>query len=171
MDEEGTDPDGNVQDRRGTVSLLSGPAPEFRRFADRDAEIEGVAEWLRRLAEEKGVKAGEVAVFYRSENEYEQAFEAVAKSPFAGASPGPKLCPMWDAKGLEYRAVVVMACDSDVIPSPERIAAADLVTGLDEIYETERNLLYVACTRARDYLLVTCAGVPSEFLLDLDPAR
>lgn len=24
--------------------------------------------------------------------------------------------------------------------------------------------------RARDYLLVTCAGVPSEFLLDLNPA-
>ena len=170
MDEEGTDPDGNVQDRRGTVSLLSGPAPEFRRFADKDAEIEGVAEWLRLLAEEKGVKAGEVAVFFRSENERDRAKSAIARSPFAKALPPPKLCPRWDAKGLEYRAVVVMACDSDVIPSPERIAEADLVTGLGEIYETERNLLYVACTRARDYLLVTCAGVPSEFLLDLNPA-
>lgn len=57
--------------------------------------------------------------------------------------------------------------DNDVIPSPERLAEADLVAGLDEIYETERNLLYVACTRARDYLLVTSAGTPSEFLLDM----
>ena len=54
-----------------------------------------------------------------------------------------------------------------MIPSPERLAEADLVAGLDEIYETERNLLYVACTRARDYLLVTSAGTPSEFLLDM----
>ena len=169
MDAEGTDPDGNVQDRRGTISLLSGPVPEFRRFADTTAERDGVAEWLRRLHEEKKIKSGEVAVFFRSENERQRACDAVMHSPFANELPAPKLCPMWDAKGLEYRAVVVMACDSDVIPSPERIAEADLVTGLDDIYETERNLLYVACTRARDFLLVTCAGTPSEFLLDLEP--
>lgn len=74
---------------------------------------------------------------------------------------------MFAAKGLEYRAAVVMACDNGVIPSPERLAEADLVAGLEEIYNTERNLLYVACTRARDYLLITCGGVPSEFLLDM----
>lgn len=37
-----------------------------------------------------------------------------------------------------------------------------------EVYDTERNLLYVACTRARDYLLITSAGIPSELLLDMD---
>lgn len=41
------------------------------------------------------------------------------------------------------------------------------MAGLEEIYDTERNLLYVACTRARDYLLITSAGVPSELLLDM----
>ncbi|MEO5680141.1 MAG: 3'-5' exonuclease [Acidimicrobiales bacterium] len=30
--------------------------------------------------------------------------------------------------------------------------------------EAERNLFYVACTRARDALLVTSSGVPSPFL-------
>ena len=34
-------------------------------------------------------------------------------------------------------------------------------------YNTERNLLYVACTRARDYLLVTGVKPASEFLDDL----
>ena len=62
---------------------------------------------------------------------------------------------MFRAKGLEYRAAAVMGCDNDVIPSPERLAEADLVAGLEEIYDTEHNLLYVACTRARDYLLVS----------------
>jgi ATP-dependent exoDNAse (exonuclease V) beta subunit len=38
---------------------------------------------------------------------------------------------------------------------------------LEEVYNTERQLLYVACTRARDHLLVTGAGAASEFLDDL----
>ena len=38
---------------------------------------------------------------------------------------------------------------------------------LEEVYNTERHLLYVACTRARDYLLVTSGNTPSEFLDDL----
>lgn len=165
MDVQGSDPDGNIQDRRGTISLLSGPKPEFRNFHDAEAEIKGVAEWLKALKDDKDVPAKAIAVFFRSEHERERAVAAISASPYAGV--GPKLCPMWDAKGLEYQAVVVMACDNDVIPSPERLAEANLVAGIDEIYETERNLLYVACTRARDYLLVTSAGTPSEFLLDM----
>ena len=38
---------------------------------------------------------------------------------------------------------------------------------LDEVYTTERHLLYVACTRARDHLLVTGVEPASEFLDDL----
>ena len=38
---------------------------------------------------------------------------------------------------------------------------------LEEVYNTERQLLYVACTRARDHLLVTGAEPGCEFLEDL----
>jgi ATP-dependent exoDNAse (exonuclease V) beta subunit len=38
---------------------------------------------------------------------------------------------------------------------------------LQEVYDTERNLLYVACTRARDALCVTGVEPASEFLDDL----
>ena len=38
---------------------------------------------------------------------------------------------------------------------------------IEEVYNTERHLLYVACTRARDRLLVSSAGAASEFLDDL----
>jgi mRNA-degrading endonuclease RelE of RelBE toxin-antitoxin system len=38
---------------------------------------------------------------------------------------------------------------------------------LEEVYNTERHLLYVACTRARDHLLVTSVDPASEFLDDL----
>jgi superfamily I DNA/RNA helicase len=71
------------------------------------------------------------------------------------------------AKGLEFRAVVVMACDDEVIPSQDRIERVADESDLVEVYETERHLLYVACTRARDHLFVTSGDLPSEFLDDL----
>jgi superfamily I DNA/RNA helicase len=71
------------------------------------------------------------------------------------------------AKGLEFRAVVVMACDDEVIPLQERIETVTDDSDLEEVYDTERHLLYVACTRARDHLLVTSGDTPSEFLDDL----
>ena len=72
------------------------------------------------------------------------------------------------AKGLEFRAVVVMACDDEVIPLQERIETVGDEADLQEVYETERHLLYVACTRARDRLLVTGVKPLSEFLDDMN---
>ena len=74
------------------------------------------------------------------------------------------------AKGLEFRAVAVMACDDEIIPSQTRIESVTDEADLEDVYNTERHLLYVACTRARDYLLVTSGGQASEFLDDLGGA-
>jgi superfamily I DNA/RNA helicase len=71
------------------------------------------------------------------------------------------------AKGLEFRAVAVMACDDEVIPLQERIETVADEADLEDVYNTERHLLYVACTRARDHLLVTSTAPSSEFLDDL----
>lgn len=38
---------------------------------------------------------------------------------------------------------------------------------LEDVYNTERHLLYVACTRARDHLMVSGVDPCSEFLDDL----
>ena len=59
------------------------------------------------------------------------------------------------AEGLEFRAVAVMACDDEIIPLQERIETVGDDADQQEVYDTERHLLYVACTRARDHLLVT----------------
>jgi superfamily I DNA/RNA helicase len=60
-----------------------------------------------------------------------------------------------------------MACDDEVIPLQERIETVGDEGDLQEVYDTERHLLYVACTRARDILLVTSVKPGSEFLDDL----
>lgn len=71
------------------------------------------------------------------------------------------------AKGLEFKAVVVMACDDDILLLQDRIETVADEAELDEVYETERHLFYVACTRARDRLLVSGVEPASEFFADL----
>jgi len=62
-----------------------------------------------------------------------------------------------------------MACDDEILPLQERIEAVADDADLEEVYNTERHLLYVACTRTRDYLLVTGVEPTSEFLDDMEP--
>jgi superfamily I DNA/RNA helicase len=69
-------------------------------------------------------------------------------------------------KGLEFRSVAVMGCDDEVLPLQERIENVGEDGDLQEVYDPERHLLYVACTRARDHLLVTGVQPASEFLDD-----
>jgi len=54
-------------------------------------------------------------------------------------------------------------------PNAERIKAITDDSDLDEVVATERHLLYVACTRARDHLLITSGDTCSEFVEDLLP--
>jgi superfamily I DNA/RNA helicase len=124
----------------------------------------------------EGVLPHEIGVFVRSDNELDRARGAVKATclPFKvldenleTISGFVSISTMHLAKGLEFRAVVVMACDDEVIPLQERIETVVDDSDLEEVYNTERHLLYVACTRARDQLLVTSADPASEFLDDL----
>lgn len=62
--------------------------------------------------------------------------------------------------------MVVMACDDEIIPLQERIETVGDDADLHEVYEIERQLLCVACTRARDHLLVSGVDPVPEFLDD-----
>ena len=124
----------------------------------------------------EGVAPHELGVFVRSAAELDRARAAVKDAGLAfkildekveTTSGHVSISTMHLAKGLEFRAVVVMACDDEIIPLQERIETVADDADLEEVYNTERHLLYVACTRARDYLLVTSGDTPSEFLDDL----
>lgn len=172
---EMSDVDGNTEVRRGTVSAFNGAEPAIRVFESTEAETAGVAEWIRgRRAD--GVDPGEIAVFVRSEAELPRARAGVMAAGLDalvldgeadGASGAAAIGTMHLAKGLEFRAVAVIACDDEILPLQERIEAVGDDADLADVYETERHLLYVACTRARDHLLVTGVAPASEFLDDL----
>lgn len=172
---EVSDVDGNREDRRHTVSVFNGPAPEIKTCDTPDEEVAWVSRWLQARIDE-GLALSEIGVFVRSTTELPRAQQALQHAKVAfdildehtdTASENVSLCPMHLAKGLEFRAVVVMACDDDIIPLRSRLEGVAETADLEEIYNTERQLFYVACTRARDYLLITSGGVASEFLADL----
>jgi len=172
---EVSDVDGNKEERRGTVSVFNGPPPVVATFESEEAEIEAVGTWLTARGKE-GVAPHEIGVFVRSDAELERARDSVTKAglPFKlldehveTVSGQVSISTMHLAKGLEFRAVAVMACDDEVIPLQSRIETAADDSDLEEVYNTERHLLYVACTRARDHLLVTSVEPASEFQEDL----
>lgn len=170
-----SDVDGNVEDRRGTVSVFNGPKPDIRVFESIEREAEAVGAWIAERIRD-GVVPYEIGIFVRSDEQLDRAKEAAQKSgaPFkvldehmATTTGQLSVSTMHLAKGLEFRAVAVMACDDEVIPLQERIESVADEADLEELYDTERHLLYVACTRVRDYLIVTSGGSVSEFLDDL----
>ena len=172
---EVSDADGNREERRHTVSVFNGPAPEIQVLRSQEEEVEHVGQWLSGRAKD-GVAPHEFGVFVRSSAELDRARVAVKLSelPFKildedveTTSGHISISTMHLAKGLEFRAVVVMACDDEIIPLQERIETVGDDADLQEVYDTERHLLYVACTRARDHLLVTSGYPASEFLDDM----
>ena len=172
---EVADVDGNKEDRSDTVSVFNGPSPTIETLKSESAEITLVGDWLKFQAED-GVAPDEMGVFVRSEAQVERAMAAVdaaglgykVLNEYVETEPGHvSICTMHLAKGLEFRVVVVMACDDEVIPLQERIETVGDDTDLKEVYDTERHLLYVACTRARDRLLMTSVEPSSEFLEDM----
>lgn len=168
------DVDGREEERRGTISVFEGPSPEIALSADTNAEGQRVADFIRE-AIASGIAPSEIGVFVRSRRELPRARAAVEA---AGERPvelserqidvGERIAIgiMHLAKGLEFKAVAVMACDDEVLPSAGRIDSVVEESDLDDVYETERHLLYVACTRARDRLLVSGVKPGSEFLAD-----
>jgi superfamily I DNA/RNA helicase len=166
-----------IEERRGSISVFNGPAPEIRLFETEPDEIAGVAAWLSDRAAE-GLRSSEVAIFVRSEGQVGRARGAAEKAGLrirsldeGMDSRGAEVSigTMHLAKGMEFRSVAVMACDDEVVPLQSRIESVTDDSDLEEVYVTERQLLYVACTRARDRLLVTASGPASEFLDDLQP--
>jgi mRNA-degrading endonuclease RelE of RelBE toxin-antitoxin system len=175
LDPQLSDSDGNIEKRGGAISILNGPPPTIQILDSEELEAGAVAAWIGSRIQE-GLMAHEIGVFVRSPAEMGRAKMAIeaAHNEYRIIDEGSHLDPkavsigtMHLAKGLEFKAVVVMACDEGILPLESRIVELGDDADLEEAYVTERQLFYVACTRARDWLLVTGVNPGSEYLDDL----
>lgn len=170
-----SDVDGNTEERDSTISVFDGPKPTIMVLDSPEEEVKAVGRWILDQISQS-IESHEIGIFVRSADQLDRALTAIQNTeiPFKIldekveiTSRHVSICTMHLAKGLEFRAVIVMACDDEVIPLQERIETVTDDSDLEEVYNTERHLLYVACTRARDHLLVTGVDPASEFVDDL----
>jgi superfamily I DNA/RNA helicase len=109
----------------------------------------------------------ELGVFVRSMDQLDRAQAAAKEAEVAfkvldknveTTSGHISIGTMHLAKGLEFRAVAVMACDDEIIPYRNvliRFATTPICRR--SMTPSVIHLLYLACTRAQDHLLVLVA--------------
>jgi superfamily I DNA/RNA helicase len=163
-----TDPDA-----RPATSLLAGPEPEIRCVNGVPDEIRVVAAWIQKLVS-TGYRPGEIAIFARTGQLLrDRARPAVANAGHHAheladhADPDPKhvaIGTMHRSKGLQYRAVAIIGVEAGELPLERVLDRQADEAARAAFLELERNLLYVACTRARERLLVTGVREMSRFL-------
>jgi hypothetical protein len=169
------DVDGVEDDRTGAQSVFEGPKPVVEQCSADADETARVAAFLHAAVEE-GVEPSEIGVFVRSDDYLPRARAAVAAAGLEARQLTERVEDLGNrvavgtmhfAKGLEFKVVGVMACDDEALPLQSRIDDATDEDELREVFDTERHLFYVACTRARDRLHISGVSPVSEFLADL----
>jgi superfamily I DNA/RNA helicase len=151
------------------------PAPSVMLFADAEEEVAAISRWLADWLAE-GIRPEEIGLLVRAPPQLARARAAAKRAEADCFELSEKVKTMEGcvaiaimhlAQGLEFRAVAVLACDEEVLPLQERIEEVADEADQEDTYDTERHLLYVACTRARENLPVTVIRPGSEFLADL----
>ncbi|MBL8473183.1 MAG: hypothetical protein KF778_10255 [Rhodocyclaceae bacterium] len=154
--------DGNTEDRSDTVSVFNGPPPNILILIDAAEESSFVGRWLADCIG-AGIMPHEIGVLVRSAAQIARAEEAVRVAGLPYQILDVRVATELDhvsvgtlnlAQGLEFRAVAAIACADEVIPLQQRLESVGDDGDLREVYDTERHLLHVASTRARDRLLV-----------------
>ena len=157
------DVDGNADERNRTVSIFNGPPPEVLQFDTEQAETTAVAAWIKQALAD-GVLPAEIGLFVRTRAQLPRARAAVEAAGCRGWSYRNEIKKrrgkvligtMHLAKGLEFKAAGVMACDDGVLPLQARMEAVADETDSTTSTIRNANLFYVALTRARDRLLIT----------------
>jgi len=156
---------------KGYHSLRVGGMPEVVHHASEKAEdafiVARVRSWI-----EKGRAPGDICITARTNKLVEKRYAQILKD--AGFSiqiiktdesklgDGVRLATMHRIKGLEFPCVLIAGVEAGMMPY-ELKSYADETARQDHL-DTEKRLMFVAATRARDELVVTGFGAKSEFL-------
>jgi superfamily I DNA/RNA helicase len=168
------DLDGEEDREKGYRSLLSGDAPDVRRFDNAEEEGKFLADSIRELLKHK--QAEEICLVARTKKLLEERYQplletakvtcVVLEKKNDPGEPGVRLATMHRVKGLEFPVMHLAGVNAGVVPLRVSSVEGD-PTAKTEHEERERSLLFVAATRARDHLTVTAYGRPSPFLASL----
>lgn len=156
------------------IPEVEGAKPLLVKCSDEQAEKQMITAIIKKwLAENSQITIGVLASSKRQIGKFEKWLtsagiyhEKIEKgSTFSMTTPGVKLATIYSAKGLEFVRVIIPQFEEGRLP--RNIETTDA-----ELYEEEmmkaRNLAYVAMTRAKFSLLMTCSGKKSRFIGEMD---
>ncbi|MDC1260156.1 AAA family ATPase [Pseudomonadota bacterium] len=167
------DEDGNTEDRKGIVSTFDGPEPSINFFNNSQEEISKLSQWLKEITSNKVIHYEEIALLCRTRHHFDKAIEICKKINFphivVSNTSEPKkgflsIMTMHRSKGLEFRAVAIFSCNYDMLPLRFALNDAEDEVEKKQIIKREEFLLYVACSRAREFLWLSSSDKPSEFI-------
>jgi Periplasmic binding protein len=170
------DVDGNTEKRDDTISVFNGPVPTILAIGDEGEEGDAVARWIAEL-NKADVLPHEFGVFVRSEAQLDRARAAVEGAGLAfkilddqveTVSGQVSIATMHLAKGLEFRAVAVMACDDeisydDAYSPPKTVEQARRLVESDEAFLIFASL--GTATNAAIQKYMNTMRVPQLFVL------
>lgn len=167
---EGTDTLG------GYTSIRQGHAPAVHVVEDVSAERDLVFEHIREWIINGNIDARDVCIAAptkRLRDRYASALDKLGRAHYivdkddvesAREYPGVRLATFHRLKGLEFRAVVLVGVQAGLMPlALDPVHFAD-DTARNQWEQTQRSLLYVAITRARDELCIVGVGEPCPFI-------
>ncbi len=168
------DLDEGIDTLAGERSLRSGGPPEVKIFDDLDAEIGHIVEHLNSWIDE-GVPPEHICVVARTNSLIAETYGAalagrgIETVPIKTKSgdrlgPGVRVASMHRVKGLEFPRMLLVGVQRGTMPYEDAAYSTRDDTARALYDESERKLLYVAATRARDVLIVTGHGEPSNLL-------
>lgn len=171
--EQYDDLDGGVDEQKGYKSLLQGVDPEVLHFATREEELKFMQDFIN-SAILKGVDLSNICIVARSNKLLETIYAPMLAEdniPYVIIDPqlneqgeGVRLATMHRVKGLEFSHVVIASVNDEVVPPKTLLVNVHDEVSKNDVILRERSLLYVAATRARDYLLITSYGKCSSIL-------
>ena len=166
------DLDDGTETLEGARSEFTGPAPVVEGYKSEAAELEGLIARLRSW-HDGDVAWQDMAVMARNSWSVDSIVERLNAADVPASAVGThsseegladvvRVMTMHRGKGLEYRAVALVKVSDGLLPAPfvSSLAGEEQEAAL----QRERNLLYVAGSRARELLAVTWSGKPSALL-------
>jgi superfamily I DNA/RNA helicase len=157
-------------------SVRRGDLPALHRFPTPEQEMRWIGARIKELQAQRGYRDRDFALVYRWRRPYQELIRQhvsprvqmveLGRDASTYFGPGAKHTTFHSAKGLEFKVVfVVGVADGHFVPKDDWTLQGE---ELEDHLARERRLLYVAMTRARDLLYLTCArGRASRFLSDV----
>lgn len=166
------DMEGGLDSIAGCKSHVHGMTPMLSGHDSADTEAALIATTVQGWIN-SGIAPSEIGIAVRAKWSASKIEGALRKARIdyvdlakaADADDAVRVGTMHRMKGLEFRCMCVAGVSATMVPATNAVTPIedDKQTHQQDL-ERERCLLFVACTRAREQLLVTWHGEPSPFL-------